>query len=48
MEGCRLTLGASGPPGMPRNVEAARVPLQGEALRRWEWCEELGVSSLQF
>lgn len=34
MEGCRLTLGASGPPGMPREGGAIRVPLQGQGLGR--------------
>lgn len=36
MEGCRLTLGASCPPGMPRDRADTRVPLQGQGLRRWE------------
>lgn len=44
MEGCRLTLGASGPPGMPRDGGAARDPLQGQSLGRWE-C--VGNSGLQ-
>ena len=36
MEGCRLTLGASRPPGMPRDGAVARVSLRGQGLGRWE------------
>lgn len=36
VEGCRLTLGASRPPGMPRDGADAWVPLQGQGLGRWE------------
>ena len=36
MEGCRLTLGASRPPGMPRDGADAQVPLRGQGLGRWE------------
>lgn len=42
MEGCGLTLGASGPPGMPRDGAAARVPLQGQGLGRRERHGEWG------
>lgn len=34
--GCRLTLGTSSPPGMPRDGADARVPLQGQGLERWK------------
>ena len=36
VEGCRLTLGASRPPGMHRDGADAWVPLQGQGLGRWE------------